>query len=93
MSLVVAGSPITCTNGTPTSGMTFNCGAYNNATDDVFFSKDGTDWSYTPLPGTNNTDPLVRYLQIKPPATSGQFNGASGGANPKFTITFNVIIN
>jgi len=89
VSLVVAGSPVTCTNGTPTSGLTFNCGAYNDATDQVYFSRDGTDWSYTPVVGANNTDPLVRYLKVTP---SGPFNGANGGNNPNFTITFKVII-
>jgi len=31
----------------------------------------------------------VRYLKVTP---SGPFNGASGGNNPNFTITFKVII-
>lgn len=90
LSLVVAGSPVICTNGTPTSGLAFNCGAYNDATDQVYFSKDGADWSYTPVVGANNTDPLVRYLKVTP---SGPFNGASGGNNPNFAITFKVFIN
>jgi uncharacterized repeat protein (TIGR01451 family) len=89
-SLVVADNPVTCANGTPTSGLTFNCGAYNDFTDNALFSKDGFDWSYSPVVGANNADPLARYLRIVP---TGQFSGSSGGANPTFSITFKVIIN
>ncbi len=90
VAMIVNGSPVSCVDGTPASGLTFNCGVYNDGTDQVFFSRDGSSWNYTPVPGANNSDPLVRYLKVVP---AGQFNGTSGGGNPNFTISFRAIIN
>ncbi len=87
--LVVSGTPVGFSDGA--SGLTFTWGGLSSQTDDVQFSKDGTDYSYVPTAGANGTDPAVRYLRINP---KGAFKGSTGaGSNPSFTVTFKVIIN
>jgi uncharacterized repeat protein (TIGR01451 family) len=88
--LVVSGTPVGFTDGARASGLTFTWGGLGNAIDDVMFSTNGTDFSYTPSPGANGADPAVRYLRINP---KGAFNGSDGTNNPSFSLTFKVIIN
>jgi uncharacterized repeat protein (TIGR01451 family) len=76
-----AGSgPVQFVNGSPTSGLSYTFSALSNGTDDVAFSNDGgATWTYTPVIGSNGTDPAVTHVRINP---KGIFNAN----NAQFTI-------
>lgn len=85
-SLVVSGlscgGAVQFLDGSPSSGL--SCGT-------VEFSKDGSNYGYSPVPtGFNNTDSLVRYIRIKP---SGSFNAGVSGSTPNATVKFRVEVN
>jgi uncharacterized repeat protein (TIGR01451 family) len=89
-SLVVAGTPVGFTDGTTSSGLTFTWGGLSSQTDDVQFSRDGTDYTYVPTAGTDGADSAVKYLRINP---KGTFKASNGTNNPSFTLTFKMIVN
>jgi hypothetical protein len=75
------GTPVTFTNGSPTSGLS----AFNAATMVRFSSATGgtAPYTYTPV---GPFDPSVRGIQITP---AGRMNAATSGTNqPSFTIRF-----
>ena len=81
-----AGDPISFTDGSPSSGL-----SYNYATD-VSYSNQvggGPPYSYTPDPDGDGFDPDITGYRIAP---SGAMNAASGGNNPSFNITLRVRI-
>ncbi len=85
--LGVAGSgPVSFTNGSPPSGMTYTFGALNNLTDDLQFSNDsGATWNYVPSPDVDGYDPAVTGLRVNP-------KGVFGANNAQFTLKFRVRI-
>ena len=86
-----AGSgPVSLSNGTPTSGLTYTFIALGNMVDDVDFSNDGgTTWTYVPTPGGDGCDPLVTKLRINP---KGTFVGSATLPNPSFSVNFRVCV-
>jgi Surface adhesin CshA non-repetitive domain 2 len=76
----IPGTPVTFTNGTPTSGLnTFNAGTM------VRYSSNGTAGPFTYTP-TGTADANVRAIRIAP---TGTMSGASSGTSqPSFTIRF-----
>ena len=73
-------SPVTFTNGTPTSGLnTFNAGPM------VRFSSAGTGGPFTYIP-VGSTDGAVRAIRIAPTGTMAAATSASN--QPSFTIRF-----
>jgi len=85
----LAGAPVTFTNGTPVSGLTFSFTTLNDAADGVDFSNTTSGiptWTYVPAP-TNGCDANVHYIRIKP---RGTMAGAGGSGNPYFEVRFRV---
>jgi uncharacterized repeat protein (TIGR01451 family) len=78
--------PVSFTNGSPASGMTYSFGALSNLTDDLQFSNDhGATWNYVPTPDANGFDPMVTGIRVNP---KGVFNPN----NAQFTLKFQVRI-
>lgn len=81
-SLYVAGSPVvSSSDGTPASGFSYPL--------PVTFAKPGNT-NYTPVAGTNGSDPVVTSFTIRP---VGSFNASNGTSNPNLSITYVVVIN
>jgi hypothetical protein len=68
MEIYVAGAaPITFTNGTPSSALTFTFTSLASTTDDVEFSSNGgSTWTYVPTPDVNGVDAAVTHVRLKP---------------------------
>lgn len=78
--------PVSFTEGSPASGLTYSFVSLSNAADDVAFSSDnGATWTYTPTPGGDGTDSAVTHIRINP---KGVFNAN----NAQFTLRFRVRI-
>ncbi|MDJ0749695.1 MAG: hypothetical protein QNJ11_09450 [Woeseiaceae bacterium] len=80
------GDPITFSNGTTVSGL-----SYDYATDVTFSNQvgGGPPYTYAPDPDGDGFDPDITGYRIAP---GGSMNGASGGNNPSFNITLRVRI-
>ncbi|MEO0465957.1 MAG: CCXG family PEP-CTERM protein [Pseudomonadota bacterium] len=73
------------------SGLTLNWGGPGDITDDVNFSTDGSDFTYTPMPiGADMIDPLVTHVQFTPSGTFTAF--ADGTSAPSATIAFSTVV-
>lgn len=79
--------PVAFSDGAPASGLTYTFVSLASTTDDVEFSTDGSDFTYTPVDAGDGTDPAVTHVRIRP---KGAF-GAAAGAN--FTLQFKVVLN
>ncbi len=83
-------APVTFTNGSPASGLSFTFTSLGNTTDDVDFSSTTSGnpvWNYTPVADANGCDAAIRYIRIRPRGTMAASN-ASG--NPYFEVQFRV---
>jgi uncharacterized repeat protein (TIGR01451 family) len=82
-----AGSgPVSFSNGTPPSGMTYTFVDLANLTDDLQFSNDsGVTWNYVPSPDADGYDAAVTGLRVNP-------KGTFGANNAQFTVKFRVRI-
>ncbi|MGH8371883.1 MAG: beta strand repeat-containing protein [Gammaproteobacteria bacterium] len=78
----VVGS-VVFTDGSPSSGLTLSAAnvAYSN--------NNGSTWTYTPVAGSDGTDPNVTNIRFSP---QGSMAGKTGATAPSFNITFKVII-
>jgi hypothetical protein len=86
--LVTVEPAVTISNPAAT-GLTFTYTAIDSTTDNVEFSSDGgATYSHQPDP-SSSTDSSVTHIRFRP---TGVMNGASGGTNPSFTVTFMVVI-
>ncbi len=81
-----SGDPITFTDGTPSSGV-----SYNFATDVTFSNQPGggPPFNYSPTPDGQGFDPAVTGFRIAP---AGAMSGSSGGTPSSFNITLRVRI-
>lgn len=87
---VVGSGPISFTQGTITSGLTYNYVALNNTTDNLFFSNDnGVTWTYIPTPDANGYDANVTDIKV---SFNGIMNFSDGTNNPSFNVGFKVKI-
>jgi uncharacterized repeat protein (TIGR01451 family) len=88
-----AGSgPVSFSNGSLTSSLTYTFTSLASATDDVAFSNDGgATYDYTPVPNANGVDPNVTNLRVNP---KGTFAGdpVAGAPSPSCTASFRVRI-
>lgn len=76
------GSPVTFTDGTTASGLTYNYAA------NVSYSSQasgGTPYAYTPVPDTSGYDVNVTGLRI---ALGGVMSGATAAGQPSFTVSY-----
>jgi hypothetical protein len=82
-----AGSgPVSFSNGSPPSGMTYTFVDLANLTDDLQFSNDsGVTWNYVPSPDADGYDAAVTGLRVNP-------KGTFGANNAQFTVKFRVRI-
>jgi hypothetical protein len=89
--IAAAGSgPLSFTDGTTPSSLTYTFTSLASATDDVDFSKDGgTTWTYTPVPNGAGCDPAVTHLRVRP---RGAFAQDTGTPDPSFTLRFRVCV-
>ncbi|MDT8442799.1 MAG: DUF11 domain-containing protein [Desulfuromonadales bacterium] len=85
-------SPVTFTDGSglspaqTDSGLTYSFIDLEDLNDNLQFY-DGTTWDYQPTPDTEGYDSNVQQFRIN---FGGTIDGASGGNNPTFEITFRV---
>ena len=80
--------PVTFTDGTPASGLTYTYFSLASTTDDLAFSNDGgLTYTYTPSAGTDGTDPAVTHIRVTP---KGMFG--TGSPSPNAQIEFEVVI-
>jgi hypothetical protein len=88
--LGVPGSgPVSFTDGSPSSRLSYTFTSLSDSTDDIGFSNDsGSTWTYVPTPDADGCDSNVTHIRINP---KGTFAGANGG-NPSFAIRFKVQI-
>jgi hypothetical protein len=81
-----AGSgPLAFVDGSPSSSLSYSFVSLSSSADDVDFSSDdGATWTYTPVPGSDGTDPAVSRIRIRP-------RGAMA-ANSSFELRFQYVI-
>jgi uncharacterized repeat protein (TIGR01451 family) len=85
----VGSGPVTFTNGSPSSGLTYTFTSLSSSTDDLSFSNNGgASYTYTPTAGADGCDANVTNIQVNP---KGTFAPASGG-NPSFILTYDVCV-
>jgi len=85
--------PITFTDGTTASGLTFTFTGLTSTTDDIDFSNDGGATFVTPTTdasGFDTTVPPINFIRINP---KGEFKGGDTVNNPSMEIRFRVKIN
>lgn len=69
--LVSGAGPVLFSDGSPSSGLSYNFTALNNGTDDLAFSADGgVSFSYVPTADANGCDQNVTHFRVQP---SGSF--------------------
>lgn len=82
--------PLTFTDGTPASGLTYTFGGLSDLSDSVAFSNNGgATFNYVPTPGADGSDPAVTHIAFRP---TGRLSGSETGATHGFSITFDLII-
>lgn len=86
-----AGSgPVTFTNGTVSSGLSYTYTALDSTTDGLEFSNDsGATWTYTPVPRSNKADTSINRVRVKLPGT---FADGTSPNFPSFKITYGLLV-
>jgi hypothetical protein len=85
-----AGGPVTFTQGTPSSTLTYNFIALADLTDDVDFSNDGgATWTYVPTAAADGCDLTVTHLRINP---KGVFIGNPTPPAPSLILVFRMCV-
>ena len=78
--------PVTFSNGSPTSGLSYTFSGLSSTTDDLSFSNDGgVSYAYVPVADANGYDSAVTHLRIAP---KGIFAGSTGSGDPSFSYAF-----
>jgi len=78
-------------DGSPPSNLSLNWGGAADTTDNVEFSTDGIDFTYTPSSaGPNNSDPLITHVRFRPAGSFSPYNSNIG--RPFFIVRFSVVI-
>ena len=82
--------PVLFTDGTPSSGVTYNFGALNDAGDDVEFSdNNAASFVYSPTANAAGTDLAVTHVRIRPKSI---FLGDTGGGFPSAEFSFKTVV-
>jgi hypothetical protein len=80
-----AGGPVTFTDGTISSNLTYTFTSLSNATDDIAFSNDGgSSFTYTPVPNAAGYDAAVTNIRINPKGKMAAWSGS--GAYPSYSL-------
>lgn len=86
---VPGGGPLSVTDGSPSSGLSYSYVSLASGSDDLDFSDDdGATWSYTPTDGGDGTDPAITHIRVTP---SGTFNG-NAGTPPNISLSFDIVL-
>lgn len=83
-------NPVSFSDGSSSSGLSFTFNGLASTTDDVDFSNDGGSTFITPsadIDGVDITSPSINYIRINP---KGVLNGDSGSGPARFELNFNV---
>lgn len=81
--------PLSVSQGSPSSGLTYAFGGLSSGFDDLEFSDDGgVSWTYTPTDTGDGTDPSVTHIRVNP---KGAFS-ANGGIPPSINMRYEVIL-
>ena len=85
-----AGSgPVTFTDGSPSSALTYTFTSLSSSTDDLSFSNNGgASYTYTPTAGADGCDANVTNVRVNP---KGTFAPASG-SNPSFSLVYQICV-
>lgn len=86
-----AGSgPVSFTQGSPSSALTYSYASLASSTDDLSFSNNnGVSFGYTPVPDSSGYDAAVTHVRVNP---KGTFAGAAGSGSPSFTLRYRVTV-
>lgn len=84
------GGSILFSDGSTSSGLTYNFIGLGNASSSLKFSNNnGVSWTYVPAPDVNGYDSNVTNIRVTP---SGTMNTSNQTSNPSFSIKFKVKI-
>jgi trimeric autotransporter adhesin len=82
--------PVSFTNGTPSSGLTYTFANLGDTNDSISFSNNGgSTYSYVPIADANGYDAAVTNLRVNP---SGSFAAKTGPGNPNFSLALRMRI-
>lgn len=82
--------PVLFTDGTTSSGLTYNFVALGNASSNLKFSNNnGTSWTYVPTADASGYDSNITNIRVTP---TGTMNTSNQTSNPSFSIKFKVKI-
>jgi hypothetical protein len=86
-----AGSgPVVFNQGTPSSGLSYSYTALGNASDGLDFSNDsGANWSYSPVPDSQQGDTNITHVRIKP---TGSFATSAAAPFPNFSVNYGLLV-
>lgn len=86
----VTAGPVRFTDGSPSSGLSYNYNSLGNNGDDIEFSNDGgASYSYTPVPDANGVDAAVTNIRIHP---GNRLRGDTGSGAPSAVFAFKMIV-
>jgi len=74
------------------SGLSFVYVSLTDASDDLFFSTDGSDFTYEPVDSGDGYDPAIRYIRMIP---ANELNNApkDASAQPEFNFYYQIRLN
>ncbi len=74
------------------SGLSFVYVSLTDASDDLFFSTDGNDFTYEPVDSGDGYDPAIRYIRMAP---ANELNNApkDASAQPEFNFYYQIRLN
>ena len=74
------------------SGLSFVYVSLTDASDDLFFSTDGNDFTYNPVDSGDGYDPAIRYIRMAP---ANELNNApkDASAQPEFNFYYQIRLN
>jgi hypothetical protein len=82
--------PVSFTDGSTSSGLTYSFVALGSASSNLSFSNNnGSTYTYTPVADANGFDANVTNIKINP---QGTMNATTSGSSPSFTLQFRVRI-
>lgn len=86
----VGAGAVTSADSSPASGLTLSYVSASDAGDDVSFSFDGTNFTYSPVADSDDADEIVMDIRFNPKGQMECIEGNTPGSN-SFTIYFDVI--
>lgn len=86
-----AGSgPVTITQGSPSSALTYTYTSLGSTTDGLDFSDNsGTSWTYSPTPDAQQADAAITNVRVR---LSGTFATGTSPNFPSFTVNYGVVV-